>query len=50
MSKLLKDQINSKNIKKLAVLVNRQKVSFDVVKFENAILDNNWQALSRRFG
>jgi len=46
MSKLLKDEINSKNIKKLAVLVNRQKASFDVVKFENAILDNDWQALS----
>ncbi|WEJ61616.1 DNA alkylation repair protein [Thiomicrorhabdus lithotrophica] len=46
MSKLLKDEINEKNIKKLAVLVNRQKASFDVLGFKNAILDSNWQALA----
>ena len=46
MSKLLKDEINQKNIKKLAVLVNRQKASFDVLKFESAILDNDWEALA----
>ena len=46
MSKLLKDEINQKNIKKLAVLVNRQKASFDVLKFENTILDNDWEVLA----
>jgi len=46
MSKLLKDEINQKNIKSLAVLVNRQKANFDVWKFQNAILDNDWEALA----
>lgn len=46
MSKLLKNEINEKNIKNLAILVNRQKASFDVLKFEKAILDDGWKALA----
>lgn len=46
MSKLLKDQIDLKSIKKLAFLIKQQLGEFDVYAFESVALTEAWDGLS----
>jgi len=46
MSQLLKDKIDPQNIKKLAVLINKQAPDFDIESFQKAVLTKKWAGLS----
>lgn len=46
MSKLLKDQMDLKSIKKLAFLIKQQLGEFDVYSFESVALTEAWDGLS----
>ena len=46
MSKLLKDEIDVKSIKKLAVLLNQQAPDFDIEQFQQRVFCENWTGLT----
>lgn len=46
MSKLLKHEIDSENIKNLAVFIQDQQKTFDIQMFEKSILDKDWDDLA----
>lgn len=45
MSKLLKDQIDSESIKKLALLIKTRYPDFNIIEFERFVFDNKWEKL-----
>jgi 3-methyladenine DNA glycosylase AlkC len=46
MSNSLKDEINSKSIKKLSFLLAEQYPGFDVIAFNQSVFSENWQSLT----